>query len=165
MLIPSITMGVIAFLLLFIGYKRGQAEHVFGLKSALNMTIDILPLLVFSFIVAGMVQVLLPQEIISKWIGAESGWRGIFIGSVAGGLTPGGPYVSLPIVAGLIKSGAGIGTLVAFITGWSIYAIGRLPIEIGILGWKVTLIRLVSTFIFPPIAGLIANMFFANIKI
>lgn len=165
MLIPSIIMGVIALVLLFVGYQRGQAEHVFGLKSALNMTIDILPLLVFSFIVAGMIQVLLPQEIISKWIGAESGWRGIFIGSVAGGLTPGGPYVSLPIVAGLIKSGAGIGTLVAFITGWSIYAIGRLPIEIGILGWKVTLIRLVSTIIFPPIAGFIANLFFSNIKL
>jgi len=124
--------------------------------------LEIVPLLIFAFIVAGMVQVLIPQELISKWIGGESGFRGIILGSVAGGLAPGGPYVSLPIVAGLIKSGAGIGTLVAFLTGWSIWAIGRLPMEVGILGWKFTLIRLASTFIFPPLAGFIAQLLFSN---
>ena len=164
MLIPTIIMGVLALILLFIGYHRGQAEHISGIKSALNMTVQILPLLILAFIVAGMIQVLLPQELISKWIGAESGIRGIFIGTVAGALVPGGPYVSLPIAAGLLRSGAGVGTMVAFLTGWSLWAVSRLPMEVGILGWKFTLIRLVSTFFFPPIAGLIAHIFFAGAK-
>jgi len=73
--------------------------------------------LIFAFIVAGMIQVLLPRETLSKWLGVESGMRGILIGSVVGGLAPGGPYVSLPIVAGLLRSGAGVGTMVAFLTG------------------------------------------------
>ena len=111
MLIPTIIMGVLALVLLFIGYHRGQAEHISGIKSALNMTVQILPLLILAFIVAGMIQVLLPRELISKWIGAESGIRGIFIGTVAGALVPGGPYVSLPIAAGLLRSGAGVGEL------------------------------------------------------
>jgi uncharacterized membrane protein YraQ (UPF0718 family) len=157
-------MGVLALILLFIGYHRGQAEHISGIKSALNMTVQILPLLILAFIVAGMIQVLLPQELISKWIGAESGLRGIFIGTVAGALVPGGPYVSLPIAAGLLRSGAGIGTMVAFLTGWSLWAVSRLPMEVGILGWKFALIRLVSTFFLPPIAGLIAHIFFAGAK-
>ena len=164
MLIPTIIMGVLALVLLFIGYHRGQAEHISGIKSALNMTVQILPLLILAFIVAGMIQVLLPQELISKWIGAESGIRGIFIGTVAGALVPGGPYVSLPIAAGLLRSGAGVGTMVAFLTGWSLWAVSRLPMEVGILGWKFALIRLVSTFLFPPIAGLIAHIFFAAAK-
>ena len=161
MLIPTIIMGVLALILLFIGYHRGQAQHISGIKSALNMTVQILPLLILAFIVAGMIQVLLPQELISKWIGAKSGIRGIFIGTVAGALVPGGPYVSLPIAAGLLRSGAGVGTMVAFLTGWSLWAVSRLPMEVGILGWKFALIRLVSTFFFPPIAGLIANKFFS----
>ncbi len=164
MLIPTIIMGVLALILLFIGYHRGQAEHISGIKSALNMAVQILPLLILALIVAGMVQVLLPSELISKWIGAESGIRGIFIGTVAGALVPGGPYVSLPIAAGLLRSGAGVGTMVAFLTGWSLWAVSRLPMEVGILGWKFTLIRLVSTFFFPPIAGLIAHIFFAGAK-
>ncbi|MFC2133531.1 permease [Bacteroidota bacterium] len=164
MLIPTIIMGTIAFTLVAVGYFKGEEQHTVGLKSALNMTIEVLPLLIFAFIIAGMVQVLIPQEVISKWIGEESGFVGILIGSVAGGLSPGGPYVSLPVVAALLKSGAGVGTLVAYLTGWSLWAIARLPMEVGILGWKFTLVRLASTFIFPPIAGLIAQTFFSNIK-
>ncbi len=165
MLIPTIIMGVLAIVLLYSGYSRGNGEHITGLESAFNMFIQILPLLIFAFVIAGMVPTLLPKEMLSKWIGSESGFRGILVGSLAGGLAPGGPYVSLPIVAGLLKSGAGVGTMVAFLTGWSIWAVGRLPMEIAILGWKFTLIRVVSTIMFPPIAGIIANYFFSNTKL
>ncbi len=161
MLIATVIMGALAIILVSIGYYRGGGEHVLGLKSAMSMTVQILPLVIFAFIVAGMIQILIPHEFLSKWVGKESGIRGILIGTVAGSLTPGGPYVSLPIAAGLLRSGASVGTMVAFLTGWSLWAVGRLPIEVGIMGWKFTLIRIVSTFFFPPIAGLIANRFFS----
>ncbi|MDP8238898.1 MAG: permease [Candidatus Hatepunaea meridiana] len=164
MFIPTLIMGIIALILLYIGYNNGQGQHIVGLNTAWRLILEILPLLIFAFIIAGMFQVLLPRELLSKWIGAESGLRGIIIGSIAGGLTPGGPYVNLPIAAGLIKSGAGVGTMVAFLTGWSLYAVGRLPMEFGILGWKFTLIRLACTFIFPPLAGIIAQIFFSGVK-
>ena len=157
MLIPTVIMAVIALVTFILAYKKGEGQHIIGMQSAWKMTIEILPLLIFAFIVAGMIQVLLPQELLNKWVGVESGWRGLFIGTIAGGLSPGGPYVSLPVVAGLLKSGASAGTMVAFLTGWSLWAVTRLPMEFGILGWKFTIIRLASTFIFPPIAGLIAN--------
>lgn len=161
MVIATVIMGVLAIILVSVGYYKGGGEHVLGLKSAMNMTIQILPLVILAFIVAGMIQTLVSHEFLSKWIGKGSGIRGILIGTVAGGLTPGGPYVSLPIAAGLLRSGASIGTMVAFLTGWSLWAIARLPIEVGIMGWKFTLIRIVSTFFFPPIAGLIANKLFS----
>jgi uncharacterized membrane protein YraQ (UPF0718 family) len=161
MVIATVIMGVLAIILVSVGYYKGGGEHVLGLKSAMNMTIQILPLVILAFIVAGMVQTLVSHEFLSKWIGKGSGIRGILIGTVAGSLTPGGPYVSLPIAAGLLRSGASVGTTVAFLTGWSLWAFGRLPIEVGIMGWKFTLIRMVSTFLFPPIAGLIANRLFS----
>jgi len=164
MMIPTIIMAIIAVVLVIVGYNRGEAEHVHGLRVALNMTVGILPLLICAFIVAGMVQVLLPQELLSKWVGTESGLRGILIGTIAGSLAPGGPYVSLPVAAALLRAGAGVGTMVAFLTAWSLWAINRLPMEVGILGWKFTMIRLVSTFFFPPIAGLIAQQFFGNVR-
>jgi len=157
MLIPTLIMAVLAITLLAIGYSRGENEHLIGLRAGLKMTIEIFPLLILAFIVAGMVPLLLPRELLSKWVGAESGLRGIIIGTIAGGFSPGGPYVSLPIVAGLLKSGASVGTMVAFLTGWSLWAIGRLPMDFAILGWQFTLLRILSTFFFPPIAGLIAQ--------
>jgi uncharacterized membrane protein YraQ (UPF0718 family) len=165
MLIPTAIMGALAMVLLLVGYFRGQGEHLMGMKSALTLVVEILPLLFFAFIVAGMVQVLLPREVVSKWVGVESGMRGIIVGTLAGGLTPGGPFVSMPIAVGLLHSGASVGTLVAFLTAWSLWAFARLPMEVGILGWKFTVIRVACTFFFPPIAGLIAQTFFAGTKL
>jgi len=160
MLVPTIIMGIIAGILVGIGYYKGQGQSVQGIKMALTLTVEMAPLLLFAFITAGMANVLIPGHIIAHWVGAESGFRGILIGSLAGGLTPGGPYVSFPLVAGFLKAGAGVGTMVAFVTGWSLWAVSRLPLEVGILGWRFTLIRVVCTFIFPPLAGLIANLLF-----
>ena len=164
MVIPTIIMGILALILFSVGYIRGEGEHAQGSKAALNMIIEILPLLIFAFIVAGMAQALLPRELLSRWIGEESGMRGILIGTVAGGLTPGGPYVSLPLVAGFLRTGASVGTMVAFMTGWSLWAVSRLPMEVGILGWKFVLARLATTFFFPPIAGFLAQTLFSAFK-
>ena len=165
MLIPTIVMGVLAIAFLFIGFQKGADLPVLGLKAAGAMLLQMVPLLIFAFIIAGMIPLLIPEGIISRWIGAESGFRGILIGTIAGALMPGGPYVSLPLVAGFMRVGASIGTMVAFITGWSLLAFARLPMELGIMGWKFTLIRLGCTFFFPPIAGLIANKLFSDFSL
>ncbi len=164
MLIPTIVMGVLAVGLLLVGYSKGQGQHVAGLSSALDMTLEILPMLVFAFVVAGMIQVLVPRELLLEWVGVESGLRGLLIGTAAGSVAYGGPYVVLPTTAALLRAGASAGTMVAFITGWSLWAVSRLPMEVGLLGWKFTLVRVASTFFFPPIAGWLAQMLFSAAK-
>ena len=165
MLIPTIIMGVIAVVLLFIGYQKGGGEHLVGLKSAGHLLLSFIPLLVFALIVAGMAQALIPAELISRWVGAESGLRGILIGSIAGSLAPGGPYISMPIAAGLLRAGAGLGTMVAFMTGWSVLSVSRLPLEIGVLGWQFALVRVACSFFFPIVAGLLASKLFSGINV
>ncbi len=162
--IPTILMGIAALVLVVVGYLKGGDQHITGLKAGVVMVVQIMPLLLFAFIMAGMIQALLPDDLIAKWVGVESGLRGIIIGTLAGAVTPGGPYVSMPIAAGLLRAGASMGTMVAFLTAWSLWAFARLPLEIGIMGWKFTFVRLACSFFFPPIAGLIANLFFSGVK-
>lgn len=162
MLIPTIIMGVLALILIGIGYSKGQ--HIGGLTKAYKMSIEILPMLIFAFIIAGMIQILLPKELLSNLIGEASGIRGICIGAIAGAFSPGGPYISMPIAAGLLKSGASIPTMIAFLTGWSLWAFARLPMEVGILGWKFTAIRIASVSVFPILAGLTAQGLLKIIK-
>jgi uncharacterized membrane protein YraQ (UPF0718 family) len=163
MLISTIIMGALAVVLTYFAYRKDV--HPQGFKIGWDLLIQILPMLFFVFVVTGMTQVLIPKEAISKWIGAESGFRGLLIGSVIGGLTPGGPYNAFPIAAGLLKMGGSVGTVVAFLTGWLLIAVSRLPLEIGLMGWKFSLIRIACTFFFPPIAGYIANVFFAKANV
>jgi len=158
MMVPTLIMGILSVIFIVIGYFKGANQHIEGLRLSLNMFIETLQLLVFAFILAGMIQVLIPKDIVFKWLGRESGLRGIIIGTLLGGLCPGGPYVSLPIVAGLLRAGASFPTCVAFLTSWLLWSLSRLPMEVGILGWRFTLVRFASTFLFPPVAGLIAQL-------
>ena len=165
MLIPTIIMGVLAVVLLAVGYFRGEGEHVSGTVSGIKLFLEITPLLIFAFIMAGMIQELVPKEMVANWVGTESGFRGIIIGTLAGAITPGGPYVSMPIAAGLLRSGASIGTMVAYLTAWSVWAVARMPMEIGLMGWKYTAIRFTCSFFLPPIAGVLAQFFFSWVKL
>jgi uncharacterized membrane protein YraQ (UPF0718 family) len=160
MFIPTLVMGFVALCLVVAAALKGPETVASGVKSSAATMASVAPLLLFAFVVAGMIGVLLPPETVARWVGAESGARGILIGTLAGGFAPGGPYVSLPVAAGLLKSGAGVGTMVAFLTAWSLLAFARLPMEVGILGWKFTLVRLACTFFFAPVAGLIAHVLF-----
>lgn len=165
MLVPTLVMFVLAAILLLVAWKQGDGKHLEGVKSAGRITLETLPLLVCAFLVAGLAQVLLPKEWVAGWVGTESGMRGIFLGAIAGGLAPGGPYVSMPIAAGLLKAGAGIGTMVAFLTGWSVWAVSRMPLEVGIMGWKFTAIRIACSLVFPPLAGIIAHLIFGRVSL
>ncbi|TET50292.1 MAG: permease [Anaerolineales bacterium] len=164
MLVPTAVMAALAVILLLIGHFRGQGQVSVGVEQAIKIAGETLPLLLLSFLVAGMAQTLLPQELLSRWVGTESGLRGILIGTLAGASTPGGPYVSFPVAAVLLRSGASIGTVVAFVTGWAVWAFSRLPLEVGILGWRFTLVRLASSLLFPFVAGLIAQLASAWMK-
>ena len=54
--------------------------------------------------------------------------------------------------------------MVAFLTGSPLWAVALLPMEVAIMGWKFTLIRIAGTFFFPLMAGPIAQTFFAGSK-
>jgi uncharacterized membrane protein YraQ (UPF0718 family) len=159
----TLIMGILALATIVTAYFLGENLPLTGLKAGGKMFLSIFPLLIFAIIIAGMIQVLIPREFIIRYLGAESGFKGIMIGCVAGALTPGGPFVSFPIVASIWKSGAGIGTVVAFVTAWSLWAVGRLPYEISLISPKFALIRFASTLIFPPLAGIIAQTFFSKL--
>jgi uncharacterized membrane protein YraQ (UPF0718 family) len=159
----NIVMIAIAVGLLIVAFLGGNNLHIMGLKAAGEMLVKVFPLLIAAFVIAGMVQVLVPREFIIKWLGPESGLKGIAMGALAGGLTPGGPVINFPIVASIYKAGAGIGTVVAYVTAWSLVSVARIPLEVSLVSPKFALIRLACTFFFPPIAGLIAQVVFSKV--
>jgi uncharacterized protein len=55
--------------------------------------------LLLGFLLAGLLDVLLPQRLLVTWLGGENLGRGILIGWVAGLVMPGGPYVFFPVAA------------------------------------------------------------------
>lgn len=152
-------LGAVIAVLATIAFRtRGAAGLKDSGRSGGLLFLQVLPNLVLGFTIAGLLQVLLPQDLIARWMGAESGWRGLFFGSAAGIVTPGGPFTHFPILAGFMSKGAGIGPVAAYIAGWAVLGLNRIVVwEIPILGWKFVLARVLGCILFPPLCGWLAG--------
>ncbi len=155
MLIPTLVLYGIAGVLVILTLRQGKNPWE-GLRSGLELFQRLGVLLLAAFLLAGFLQVAAPEELVETWLGAEAGLKGILLGSVAGMLIPAGPYVVFPIVDSLYQAGAGIGTVVALVSGWSLWNLGRLPYELSLVGYRFTLARMATSAIFPPLAGVLA---------
>ena len=151
-------LGVITITLLIVAYFRGPDLPFAGLRAAGQILWRNLPILLLGFVMAGLVQALVPKALITQWLGAESGLKGILIACAAGGLVPGAPYAVFPLVASLYRAGAGVGAVVGFVSAWSLWSVTRLPVEIALIDPKVAIIRYVVTFVVPPVAGVLAEV-------
>jgi uncharacterized membrane protein YraQ (UPF0718 family) len=115
-------------------------------------------MIVVSFLAAGFADQLLPSEWVRQQLGADSGLRGIALATGVGIVTPAGPFVSMPIAAAMIRTGAGAGPVVAFLSSWSLLALHRLVAwEVPILGWRMALLRYATCAVLPIVAGLAAR--------
>lgn len=122
------------------------------------MMVMVGPRLLAAFILAGFVQVLLPRELITRWVGAKSGFRGILVATAVGVITPGGPMLSFPLLAALFKLGAGYGPMVAYLTSWEILSLYRAAIwDVPFMGMEFTALRYAVSLFLPLLAGLTAQ--------
>jgi len=152
----TLILILISALLLAIAFFRGRDLPLAGLMVAGRTLWRNLPVLLLGFVIAGLVQLLVPKELIARWLGAQSGVKGVLVACVVGGLVPGSPYAIFPLVATFYQAGAGLGAVIGFISAWSLWSVSRLPIEMALINPKAALIRYGITFVVPPIAGLIA---------
>ena len=155
----TLVLAIVAILLLAIAFWRARDLPLTGLLTAGRTLWRNLPILLLGFVIAGLVQVVVPQEVITRLLGSQSGIKGILVACVAGGLMPGSPYAVFPLAGALHQSGAGLGVVVSFISAWSLWSVARLPVEVAVIDPQVALIRYGITFIVPPIAGIVANLF------
>ncbi|MFP4258946.1 MAG: permease [Desulfovermiculus sp.] len=158
-----IGMGSAACVLAVLAYIQGGWLLVGqGLFIGLETIFQVLPLLAAAFAVAGLVSVLISHNTIERWLGQGSGMKGILLAAAAGALVPGGPYVYFPLAAIFLCAGAEIGTAIAFVTAKNLWTLTRLPMEMALLTPDITIIRYVTTFVFPIILGLTANFLFSQ---
>lgn len=153
---------LIAAVLSWIAWQRSPAMLVGGWKDGLALFLKLAPLMLLSLGIAQLATALFPKEQIAHWIGQESGWRGIWIGALAGVLAPGGPMVVFPMAAGFLHAGAGLGALVAYVTAWSMWGVRIVLLESALIDPRFALFRFLSCLFVPPLAGWIAHVVFAR---
>ena len=96
------------------------------------------------------------QGVLSGACAATGYAFGVFIGWLVGLLLPGGPYVFFPIAAQLARAGVAPAALLTLVTAKTLVSpIRMLTYEAPVLGWPLTLARLVPGVLLPPIVGVV----------
>lgn len=153
--------GIAAALGVLVWRKKGPEGVRAGLKSAWQLAAVMLRIAPFALFAAMMLAQVIPNQIIASYIGEETGLQGMAIASIAGGFLPSGPFLSFPIALTLYHTGAGLPQLVAFITGWSVYALFRVMVwELPMMGPRFVMIRISASLILPMVSGILAGLLF-----
>jgi len=160
-IVSTLVLAVVALVLAVLAYTKDPGLPLLGVRNGASMLWFILPRLVPAIIIAGLLQVLVPQEAVQRYFGRESGLRALLIASLAGVLTPGGPMVTVPFMVALAHSGAAMGPLVAYMTSWSLFGMQRIIAwEAPLMGWRFVFVRVVPSLAFPVLAGWLVKVFY-----
>jgi len=162
-IVSTLVLAVVAVVLATLAYLKDPGLPALGVKNGAAMLWFIIPRLVPAIIIAGLLQVLVPQEVVSRYFGRESGWRALLIASLAGVLTPGGPMVTVPFMVALANSGAAMAPLVSYMTSWSLFGMQRIIAwEAPLMGWRFVVVRVVPSLAFPLLAGWLVKLFYQD---
>ena len=124
----------------------------------------LVPKLGAAVLIAAFLQALVPPSIFAKYMGSETGLKGMAIASAAGTVTPGGPMTSFPLVTMLRDGGTGIGALVTYVTAWATTGLQRVFMwEVPLMGPEFATIRFLASLPLGIVAGMLARLFPARV--
>ena len=156
-------LAAVAGVLALVAYIKDPGLPAIGVKNGLSLLWFVLPRMVPALILAGLMQVLVPQEVVARYFGRAAGFRALAIATVAGALTPGGPMVSVPLLVAAANSGAGTPSLVAYMTAWSLFGVQRIIAwEAPLMGWHFVSVRVAASIALPVLAGWLVTLFYSE---
>jgi uncharacterized membrane protein YraQ (UPF0718 family) len=147
----------IAAVLALIAATRGRKVLRDSSREGVIDFFKLMPRILMGVVGAGYIAALLPQEVVGRWLGMDSGLTGMAIAVLGGALTPGGPVIGFSIGAAALKGGAGTPQVIAYCTAWALFAVQRLFIwELGVMPHRLVWLRLASSWPLPLLAALAA---------
>jgi hypothetical protein len=141
----------------FIALRRGRTVLTSSVREGAKDFMNIVPRVALGVIGSGYIAAIIPQEIITGWLGPNSGWLGVLTAAIAGAVTPGGPVIGFSIGAVALKAGGGAPQIIAYVVAWALFAFQRLLLwEIPFMPARFVWFRAAVSLPFPFVAAAIA---------
>jgi hypothetical protein len=154
-IIINILLWVLVAVLALTAAVRSKTLFREGATEGVRDFFLLLPRIMIGVVGSGYIAAVMPQDLITTWIGPKSGLLGITIATLAGAVTPGGAVVGFAVGAAALKGGGGAPQVIAFSTAWSLYALTRLiNWEVAMMPANVVWLRAAVSIPLPFLAGL-----------
>ncbi|PHS30334.1 MAG: permease [Alkaliphilus sp.] len=126
---------------LIVSFMKSKDKTLKAFKVAGKALLKSAPSLLTVLGIVGLTLGILTPETISGLVGAEAGFMATILAAVLGAITLIPSLVAFPLAGSLVRSGATVVTISAFVTTLVMVGFVTAPMEIRILGKKFTLLR------------------------
>ena len=154
---------IIAGLAVLASFLANRKKTLSALKIAAKRFVKILPAFLTMIILVSIVLFLLPDEVISKYLGGSNKFIGVIFASLFGSITLMPGFIAFPLAGILLKEGVAYMVLAAFTTTLMMVGILTAPIEKAYFGIKVTVIRNIVSFFIALVITVVIGIFFGEI--
>ncbi len=154
-----ITTGLALLISIIIDRKKTLT----AIKISYKKFINILPAFLTMLILVSIVLFLIPDKMISNYLGNNNKFIGVILASFFGSITLMPGFIAFPLCGILLKKGVDYMVLSAFTTTLMMVGILTYPVEKEYFGVKVTIIRNVISFFIALIVALSIGIFFGEL--
>ncbi|MBL7074442.1 permease [candidate division KSB1 bacterium] len=149
----GIAVGLLGMLTLILILWFRRSDRIDWLTSTWTFVKQIIPWLLGGVFMAGMLRVVLPQDLITGWVGGNS-LRANLIASLFGSLMYFATLTEVPIIKALMELGMGKGPALALILAGPSLSLPNMLAIRSVLGTKKTLTYIALVVIMATLSGL-----------
>lgn len=125
------------------------------LKEFISLSLKVIPYFLLGAAFGATLQTYLKADLTFKYL--SRGNSSVMNASILGAILPGCACATMPMAEGLKRQGANLGTVTAFIMMSPLLSPITIAMTYGILGWKITVARVVFPFIGSIVVGVVLN--------
>jgi len=138
---------IVALGLMAISFIKEKQRTKEALKATFKILYTILPVLIFVFVLMGLIQAYVSRETIAAILGKETGVMGILYAELVGSVVLFLPSAVFPFGGYLHDNGAAYGPIAGFVFTAILIGVTTLPLELKLLGKRFTIARNIFTFV------------------
>ena len=154
--------GIVVIALL-ISFLASREKTLKAISISAKRFIQILPAFLTMIILVSIVLFLVPDEVISNYLGTGNKFIGVLFASFFGSITLMPGFIAFPLCGILLKKGVAYTVIAAFTTTLMMVGILTAPIEKEYFGIKVTIIRNAMSLFIALIVAVVIGIFFGEI--
>jgi uncharacterized membrane protein YraQ (UPF0718 family) len=136
-------IGLLVAHLLLVFFRPAEAVEI--LLTSKTYLLEMLSILPPILILVGLFEVWVPKSVITRILGATSGWKGVTVAILTGTAAMGPLYVAFPIGVSLLDKGASLFNVAIFLCVWASVKIPMILFEVKFLGAEFAGLRLALT--------------------
>jgi len=154
---------IIAGIALLISLIASRQKTLRALKVSVKRFVRIFPAFLTMIVLVSVVLFLVPDVVISEYLGGSNKFIGMVLASVLGSVTVMPGFIAFPLAGILLKEGVAYMVIAAFTTTLMMVGVLTAPIEKAYFGIRVTVVRNVMSFLIAIAVAIVIGIFFGEL--